>query len=122
MPSVANTSAGAASSFSIRKRRRSAGIAEINREEDGMTAPPSFQRRLEEPDQILRFLFDLDLTVAQQPKNALRDDGKTREQMIEKERDHLLDRQKPDLAARQPNKAIDRGSKSGSTPEGEYCR
>ena len=78
-----------------------------------MTAPPSFQRRLEETDQILGFLFDLDLTVAQQPKNALRHDGKTREQMIEEERDHLFDRQKPDSAARQTDESIDRGWDQG---------
>ena len=30
----------------------------------------------------------------------LRDDGKAREQMVEKERDHLLDRQKPDAGTR----------------------
>src|SRR5580704_11187509 len=85
----------------------------IDPEEDGMTAPPSFQRRLEETDQILGFLFDLDLTVAQQPKDALRHDGKTREQMIEKKRDHLLDRQKPDSDTRQTNEAIDRGWDQG---------
>src|SRR5260370_38170047 len=33
----------------------------IDREQNGMTAPPSFQRRLEEPDQLLGSLFDLDL-------------------------------------------------------------
>ena len=80
---------------------------------DGVTAAPSFQRRLEEPDQILGLLLDLDLTVAQQPENALRDDGKTREQMIEEKRDHLLDRQKPDSAARQTDESVDRGRDQG---------
>jgi hypothetical protein len=85
----------------------------IDREEDGMTAPPPFQRRLEESDQILGFLLDLDLTVAQQPEHALRDDGKTREQMIEEECDHLFDRQKPGSAAWQLNESIDRGWDQG---------
>src|SRR5260370_14007802 len=78
-----------------------------------MAAPPSFQRRLEEPDQILGFFLDLDLTIAQQPKNALRHDGKAREQMIEEERDHLLDRQEPDSGARQTDESIDRGWDQG---------
>src|SRR5271166_3931305 len=85
----------------------------IDREMDGMTAAPSLQCRLVKTDQILGLLLDLDLAIAQQPENALRNDGKTREQMIEEKRDHRLDRQKPDVAAGQTDESVDRGRDQG---------
>ena len=68
----------------------------IDREQDDMTAPAPLERRLVMAHEILGLLLDLDLAVAQHPEHALRDDGKAGEQMIEEQRDHLLDRQKPD--------------------------
>ena len=113
MPSVANTSAGAASSFSTQKTAQIGRHRRIDREMDRMAAAAALQRRLVQADQILGFLLDLDLAVAQQAEDALRDDGKTREQMIEKQRDHLLDRQKADAAAGQADESVDRGRDQG---------
>ena len=76
---------------------------------DDVAAPPPLQRGLEQADEVLRLLLDLDLAVAQHAEDALRDDRETGKQPVEEQRDHLLDRQKPDAAAGQPDKAIDRG-------------
>ena len=81
----------------------------IDREMDDMAAPSPLQRGLEQADEVLRLLFDLDLAVAQHAEHALRNHDEAGEQPIEKQRDHLLDRQEPDAAAGQPDKAIDRG-------------
>ncbi len=68
----------------------------VDREQDHVAAPTALQRRLEVTDEILGFFLKLDLAVAQHPEHPLGDDGKPREQMVEKQPDHLLDRQKPD--------------------------
>ena len=113
MPSVANTSRRRGIELFHQEPAQIGRHRRIDREMDGMAAPASLQRGLEQPDQILGLLLDLDLAVAQQPEDALRDDRETREQMIEEQRDHLLDRQKADAAARQANEAIDRGRDQG---------
>src|ERR1700730_12790994 len=71
----------------------------IDPEMDDMAAPPPLQRGLEQANQILRLFLDLDLAVAQYPEDALGDHRKGREQVIEKQRDNLLDRQKGDGGA-----------------------
>ena len=73
-----------------------------------MAAPPPLERGLVEPDEILGLLLDLDLTVAQHPEDALRRHRETGEQMVEKQRDHLLDRAEPDAGSGQTDEAIDR--------------
>ena len=70
----------------------------IDREVDDMAAPAPLQRGLEQADEVFGLLLDLDLAVAQHPKDALRDDREAGKQMVEKQRDHLLDRQKADAA------------------------
>src|SRR5262249_44592932 len=71
------------------------GHCRIDREMDGVPATAAFERRLVKADEILGFLFDLDLAVAQEPKHPLCDDSEARKQVIEKQRDHLFNRQKP---------------------------
>ena len=73
----------------------------IDREMDHMTTPASFERRFVEADQILGLFLDFDLAVAQHTKDALRHHREPRKQVVEKQRDHLLDRQKTDPFARQ---------------------
>src|SRR5690242_17784387 len=80
---------------------------------DGVAAPPSLQRGLIEAHQIFGFFLDFDLAVPQQSENALSDYGKTGEQMVEKERYHLLDWQKPKPLAWQTNESVDRRRDQG---------
>ncbi len=54
--------------------------------------------RLEQADEVFGLFLELDLAVAQHAEDALRDDREAGKQMIEKQRDHLLDRQKADGA------------------------
>ena len=72
----------------------------IDREQDHVTAPTTLQRRFEMADQILGLFLELDLTVAQHPEHSLGDDRKARKQVIQKQGDHLLDRQEPEGIAR----------------------
>ncbi len=64
-------------------------------------------------DEILGFFLELDLAVAQHPEHTLRDDRKAGKQVIEKQGDHLLDRQKPNSSAGQADEAMDRGRDQG---------
>ena len=82
--------------------------AAVDREMDHMAAAAAFECRLEQADEILGLFLDLDLAVAQHAEDALRNDGKSREQVIEKQCDHLLDRQKADAGAGEADKAVDR--------------
>src|SRR5215467_12325956 len=81
----------------------------IDSEMDSVPAPTLLQRGLIETHEILGLLLDLDLAVAQQAKDPLRDDRKARKQMVEEQRDHLFDWQEPDSAPRHTNEAVDRG-------------
>ena len=64
-------------------------------------------------DEVLRFLFHLDLAVAEHAEDAQSDDGKAREQMVEEQRDRLFDRQEADSVSRQADKSGDRGWDQG---------
>ncbi len=73
-----------------------------------MTASAALERRFVEADQILGLFLNLDLAVAQHAKHALSHDRETREQLVEKQRDHLFDGQETDPVSRQAHEAIDR--------------
>ena len=65
-----------------------------------MAAPAPLQRGFEQADEVFGLLLDLDLAVAQHAEDALRDDREAGEQMVEEQRDHLLDRQEADARRR----------------------
>src|SRR5947207_3507076 len=78
----------------------------IDPEVDDMTAAATFQRGFEQSDKVLGLFLDLDLAVAQHAEDALCDDGESRKQMIEKQRDHLLDRQESNTGPGQADEPI----------------
>ena len=55
-----------------------------------MAAPAAFQRAFEREHEILGFLLDLDVAVAQQPEGALALDLEAGEQLVDEETDHRL--------------------------------
>src|SRR3984893_6759422 len=89
------------------------GHRRIDSKMDRVAAPTSFECRLVKTDEILGLLLDLDLAVAQQSEDALRDDRETRKQVIQEQRDHLFDRQEPDPGSGQTNESVDRGRDQG---------
>ena len=85
----------------------------IDGKQNGVTAPAAFERRLVMADEVLRFLFHLDLAVAEHAEDAQSHDGKAREQMVEEQRDRLFDRQEADSVPRQADETGDRGWDQG---------
>src|SRR5215472_4718027 len=81
----------------------------IDSEMDHVATPAPLECRFVETDQILGLLLDFDLTVAQYAKDALGYHRETREQVVEEQTNHLLDRQKTDPPTRQARETIDRG-------------
>src|SRR5262249_26495178 len=81
----------------------------IDREMYYVTTPASLERRFVEADQILSLFLDLHLAVAQHAKNALGHHREPWEQVVKKQSDHLLDRQKTDPPAGQAHETVDRG-------------
>ena len=75
---------------------------------NGVPAAAAFQRRLVKPDQIFGLLLDLDFAITQKPEHPLCDDRETRKEMVEEQRDHLFDRQKPNPIPRKSDEPADR--------------
>src|SRR5262249_52564919 len=62
----------------------------IDREQDHMSAAAPLQRGFEMADEILCFLLEFDLAVAQHAEHALSNDCKAGKEMVEKQRNRLL--------------------------------
>ncbi len=83
--------------------------AVIDAEPDDMAAPTPLQRRLIEPDEILRLLLDLDLAVAQDAEDTPADNLEAGKEVVEEEAEQLLHRQKTHGCPGQSDKSADRG-------------
>ena len=63
----------------------------VELEPDDVAAPAPLQQRLERAHEILGFLLQLDVAVAQHAERALALDLEAREQLADEQRDHLLE-------------------------------
>ena len=100
MPSVANTSVRGGVELFHQKAAQLGRHRRVDREQDDVAAAAPLERGFVMANEIFGLFLDLDLAVAQHAEHALCDDREAGKQMVEEQRDHLLDRQKANPAPR----------------------
>ena len=91
----------------MRKVRTDSGIAAFTDKADHVAASAPLDHGLEQSDQILGFLLDLDVAVAQDPEEAAALALEAGEQQVGEAQDQLLEPDEARMVAGQPDEALE---------------